>query len=87
MQNESALLADQQDKQSFKAVTSLQEFFQTGYQRGWLFEHKDYECSDLVERWGWMHRPSGIFVWGDAIDLSHGSEPRVFFHFTNEPRL
>lgn len=69
MQNESALLADQQDKQSFKAVTSLQEFFETGYQRGWLFEHKDYECSDLVERWGWMHRPSGIFVWGDAIDL------------------
>ena len=32
----------------------------------------------------WMHKPTGIQVWCDAIDLTSGEGGQVFFHYTSE---
>lgn len=39
---------------------------------------------DGEEKWTWIHKPTGIQVWRDAIDLTAGEGGDVFFHYTSE---
>ncbi|CAK9025303.1 Nephrocystin-3 [Durusdinium trenchii] len=84
---------------------SLKDYFEISYQHG-IFEHPDYEWSENEAQlsssrhvawhaeWGWLHQPTGITVWGDALDLtvragrmsqggSHVNKHQVVFHYTN----
>eukprot|EP00913_Durusdinium_trenchii_P028685 g26901.t1 len=80
---------------------SLKDYFEISYQHGGIFEHPDYEWSENEAQlsssrheWGWLHQPTGITVWGDALDLtvragrmsqggSHVNKHQVVFHYTN----
>ena len=36
-------------------------------------------------QWTWLHQPSGIQLWRDALDLSDDAEQlRVYFHYTSD---
>eukprot|EP00434_Breviolum_minutum_P037420 symbB.v1.2.033177.t1/scaffold4024.1/size46069/1 len=65
---------------------SLRDYFEISYQQGGIFKHEDYRWCD--DEWGWLHKPTGITVWGDALDLSSTSTStsstyQVVFHYTN----
>lgn len=59
---------------------SLRDYFEISYQQGGIFKHEDYRWCD--DEWGWLHKPTGITVWGDALDLST-ERAQVVFHYTN----
>ena len=58
-----------------------EDYFEKHYREGGHFDHPDYEEYDCV-RWTWRHKPTGIQVWKDAIDLTGGHGGRVYFHYT-----
>ena len=58
-----------------------EDYFEKHYREGGHFDHPDYEEYDRV-RWTWRHKPTGIQVWKDAIDLTGGHGGRVYFHYT-----
>ena len=58
-----------------------EDYFEKNYREGGHFDHPDYEEYDCV-RWTWRHKPTGIQVWKDAIDLTGGHGGRVYFHYT-----
>ncbi|CAL1150886.1 unnamed protein product [Cladocopium goreaui] len=64
-----------------RAVRDLREFFSAQYRQGGAFSHEDYE--EGPQLWTWRHKPTGIEVWRDAIDLTYGAGGEVFFHYTN----
>eukprot|EP00435_Cladocopium_sp_Y103_P014898 s2381_g3.t1 len=48
---------------------NLKEYFEKHYREGGEFCHWEYlDCAE----WTWKHRPTGIQVWRDAIDLTSG---------------
>eukprot|EP00434_Breviolum_minutum_P004165 symbB.v1.2.003672.t1/scaffold175.1/size369221/28 len=59
----------------------LRSFFEQQYREGGSFEHRDYEDHPDPAMHAWRHKPTGITVWKDAIDLS---TKEVYFHYTNE---
>ena len=58
-----------------------EDYFEKHYREGGHFDHPDYEDYDCV-RWTWRHKPTGIQVWKDVIDLTGGHGGRVYFHYT-----
>ena len=60
---------------------SLKEYFEKYYVRGGEFRHPDYAST---EEWTWRHKGTGIEVWRDAIDLTHGEGGQVLFHYTSQ---
>ena len=63
---------------------SLTEYFEKHYVQGGAFRHPDYAETGGAE-WTWRHKPTGIQVWRDAIDLTHGVEGgQALFHYTSE---
>ena len=63
---------------------NLREYFEKHYREGGHFCHSDYEVFGDVTIFTWMHKPTGIQVWRDAIDLTSGDGGQVFFHYTSE---
>ena len=63
---------------------NLREYFEKHYREGGHFCHSDYEVFGEIEIFTWMHKPTGIQVWRDAIDLTSGDGRQVFFHYTSE---
>jgi len=63
---------------------NLRKYFEKHYREGGHFCHSDYEIFGDVAIFTWMHKPTGIQVWGDAIDLTSGDGGQVFFHYTSE---
>ena len=65
-------------------TSNLREYFDK-HREGAEFRHADYRHNDdYCEEWTWMHKPTGIQVWRDAIDLTSGDGRQVFFHYTSE---
>ena len=64
-----------------KRTNDLVEYFKKLYRAGGEFQHPDYQDAKL---WTWEHKPTGIQVWKDAIDLTKGDGGEVYFHYTSE---
>eukprot|EP00435_Cladocopium_sp_Y103_P031681 s163_g8.t1 len=71
-------------KSNSTATNNLREYFEKHYREGGEFSHPDYTYDDDAEVWTWMHKPTEIQVWRDAIDLTSGQNGQVFFHYTSE---
>eukprot|EP00913_Durusdinium_trenchii_P017802 g16727.t1 len=64
-----------------KSQAGLARYFEQKYKQGGDFEDEEYERD--VKDWCWVHKPSGIKVWQDAIDLSQsGGSGHCVFHYT-----
>ena len=61
---------------------SLKEYFEKDYIQGGEFRHPDYVYVG-TDDWTWLHKPTGIQVWRDAIDLTHQGDGQVVFHYTS----
>eukprot|EP00435_Cladocopium_sp_Y103_P026193 s3504_g6.t1 len=88
---ESASEALRAQRGSNRRTMDLKEYFEKLYREGGEFWHCDYtSCStsqDDAALYTWMHQPTGIQVWRDAIDLTSGDGGQggqVFFHYTSE---
>lgn len=81
----SAVVPKGQKRDNTARTNDLKEYFETHYRAGGEFCHSDYIVCGDAEDWTWMHRPTKIQVWRDAIDLSSGQDGQVFFHYTSEP--
>ena len=66
-----------------EGTDSLKEYFEKHYVQGGEFWHPDYSKTEGIE-WTWRHERTGIEVWRDAIDLTHGGGGQAFFHYTSE---
>ena len=76
-----------QRKHTWKAKATTQnlcEYFEKHYREGGEFCHSDYLIFGDAEDWTWLHKPTEIQVWRDAIDLTSGKGGQVFFHCTSE---
>ena len=62
----------------------LVEYFEKLYRAGGEFQHPDYRSRSDEDLWTWEHKPTGIQVWKDAIDLTKGHGGEVYFHYTSE---
>lgn len=62
----------------------MRDYFENHYREGGEFWHVDYELRRDADMWTWFHRPTGIQVWQDAIDLTSGHGGEVYFHYTSE---
>ena len=80
----SAEVLTAQESDSTTMTNNLREYFEKHYREGGTFCHPDYTYGgdDIV--WTWMHKPTGIQVWRDVIDLTSGDGGQVFFHYTSE---
>lgn len=65
-------------------TSNLRDYFENHYREGGEFWHVDYELRRDADMWTWFHRPTGIQVWQDAIDLTSGHGGEVYFHYTSE---
>jgi hypothetical protein len=65
-------------------TNNLRDYFENHYREGGQFGHADYIGTDNAEMWTWLHKPTGIQVWQDAIDLTSGHGGEVYFHYTSE---
>eukprot|EP00435_Cladocopium_sp_Y103_P031741 s1379_g8.t1 len=66
-------------------TNNLREYFEKHYREGGEFHHGLYVFDGTSEEWWWTHKPTGIHVWRDAIDLTKdGQGGQVFFHYTSE---
>ena len=72
------------DPLSLKTTNDLAEYFEKQYRAGGEFQHPDYEDDKNGSLWTWKHKPTGIKVWKDAIDLTKGHGGEVYFHYTSE---
>ena len=80
----SAKVLTGQESDSTRTSNNLNEYFEKHYREGGGFCHPDYIHGGSVAFWIWMHQPTGIQVWRDAIDLTSGQRGQVFFHYTSE---
>ena len=86
----SAEVLTAQKSDTATTTNNLKEYFEKHYREGGEFCHPDYTSGDddelvyTVSEWTWMHKPTGIRVWRDAIDLTSGDGGQVFFHYTSE---
>ena len=65
-----------------EGTDSLKEYFEKYYVQGGAFRNPDY--AEGEDQWTWRHKPTGIEVWRDAIDLTHGGGGQALFHYTSE---
>ncbi|CAK9077904.1 unnamed protein product [Durusdinium trenchii] len=71
--------------ESGKATTTdLREYFEKHYREGGEFLHPDYEKTPDATLHTWLHKPTDIQIWQDAIDLTSGTGGQVVFHYTSE---
>ena len=75
----SAEVLTAQQSDSTTTTNNLREYFEKHYREGGKFCHPDYTYDDDGDFWTWMHKPTGIQVWRDAIDLTSGDGGQVFF--------
>eukprot|EP00435_Cladocopium_sp_Y103_P041235 s1870_g11.t1 len=68
----------------FATTNNLKDYFENHYREGGEFWHVDYSPTMSAEMWTWLHKPTGIQVWQDAIDLTSGHGGEVYFHYTSE---
>lgn len=64
--------------------TDLREYFENLYREGGEFVHCDYEEIPDAVLHTWLHKPTGIQIWRDVIDLTNGGMSQVLFHYTDE---
>ena len=65
-------------------TNDLVEYFEKLYRAGGEFQHPDYQDDQDADLWTWEHKPTGIRVWRDAIDLTKGHGGEVYFHYTSD---
>jgi len=65
-------------------TSNLRDYFEHHYREGGEFWHVHYQPRGDAQMWTWLHRPTGIQVWQDAIDLTSGHGGEVYFHYTSE---
>eukprot|EP00435_Cladocopium_sp_Y103_P012355 s3026_g3.t1 len=65
-------------------TNNLRDYFENHYREGGEFGHVDYKDTESSDMWTWLHKPTGIQVWQDAIDLTSGHGGEVYFHYTSE---
>eukprot|EP00435_Cladocopium_sp_Y103_P031770 s1511_g8.t1 len=81
----SAIVLKGQNDDNTTRTNDLKEYFEKHYRSGGDFYHSDYaSCGGPQDSWTWMHKPTEIQVWRDAIDLTSGQGGQVFFHYTSE---
>ncbi|CAK9060414.1 Nephrocystin-3 [Durusdinium trenchii] len=85
MQNAPVEAAERlQDAPRCKTTTDLREYFENLYREGGEFVHCDYEEIPDAVLHTWLHKPTGIQIWRDVIDLTNGGMSQVLFHYTDE---
>ena len=67
-------------------TNDLVEYFEKLYRAGGEFQHPDYQNDQHKDEdlWTWEHKPTGMRVWRDAIDLTKGHGGEVYFHYTSD---
>ena len=73
-----------QNSDNTTRTKNLREYFEKHYREGGEFCNSDYEDSGRPADWTWIHKPTEIQVWRDAIDLTSGQSGQVFFHCTSK---
>jgi hypothetical protein len=68
-----------QNSDNTTRTKNLREYFEKHYREGGEFCNSDYEDSGRPADWTWIHKPTEIQVWRDAIDLTSGQSGQVFF--------